>query len=94
MICCVDFIRDNIPHGDTFVYTYTDKEFHCFTNMNQSNAINKSHLIEGISSLPAHNLHSTETLSKDATTVHDRISREDPFEIMYIVAAVDCEGDE
>ena len=73
----------------TFIYTYTDKEFHCTYNTNRVKS-SDSHLTDSVHSLPIHNLHSSDTLSKNAIRVHDRLSREDPLQTMYIVAAVDC----
>lgn len=54
----------------------------------------QTHLHHGVRYLPAHNLQSMDTLSKAATSVHDRLSGEDPYQIMYIMAAVDCDIDE
>jgi len=41
--------------------------------------------------LPQHNLHSKSSLPASSAKVHERMKKESPFKIMYIMAAVDCD---
>ena len=55
-----------------------------------------SYLSAGVTALPRHNLCGGTNgghghLSSASASVHDRLSREDPFRVMYIMAAVDCD---
>ncbi len=76
-----------------FIYTYIDKDFQCTGDKSsKDNSSVRNHLSASLHALPRHNLHSSETISTNAIRVHDRLSREDPFQIMYIAAAVDYQG--
>ena len=75
---------------EAFIYTYTDNEFRCASNL-CGDSDKSTYLSKSIHSLPIHNLHvNGESIEKNSLLVHDRLSREDPFEVMYIVAATDC----
>jgi hypothetical protein len=90
---CGDLFKD-----EAFIYTHVDKEFYCLSNTRGNDeclpSSNNTHLVDAMSCLPAHNLHSEDTLNKNSVKVHDRLSREDPFQMMYIVAAADCNVEE
>lgn len=79
---------------DVIIHTYTDKTFFCSSPTNEKegrcDSSCSTHLKDVISSLPVHNLHTRSRLkwrSDCSTSIHDRMSREDTFEMMYIVAS-------
>ena len=79
---------------EIFIYTYTDKDFYCVPQsstqgIHSSSSSQSTHLAEIVSCLAMHNQHSKGTFHKDSANVHDRLSREDPFQMMYIFAAVE-----
>jgi hypothetical protein len=82
---------------DKPIYTYVDRDyFVCkdessvcrYTSSRDSRATNLTNAING---LPVHNLHSKATLEPSAAVLHDRISRDCTFKMMYIMASVDCD---
>ena len=86
-----DRIQSEFEDEDFLLHTYVDSDFYtprtevrCCTSTRTS-----KHLERGVDMLPIHNLNTTATLPYSAMSVHDRISRDDPFEIMYIMAATD-----
>lgn len=78
-------------HEEACVYTYIDNEYRCAPCLVEQGDSLCTHLAYSVQYLPIHNLHSTKTMSHNSARVHDRLSREDPFQVMYIVAAVDCQ---
>ena len=78
--------------SDMCIFTNVDKDFIVLPV--QTKKQRSTHLEVAVQNLPVHNLHSRNTLSKSSAQAHDRILRDQPFKIMYIMAAVDCLVDE
>ncbi len=95
LILIADDCNSILFEDEAFVYTCIDKEFYCPVDSIQNDKSSTgTHLAEAVSLLPVHNLLSSQSLSRDFATVHDRLTREDPFQVMYIFAAVDCNIEE
>jgi len=77
------------------IYTHVDRDYYISNDdPSVSTSLRDSkptHISNAMKGLPAHNLHSNETLPVSAAALHDRISRDDPCKMMYIMAAVDCD---
>jgi hypothetical protein len=89
-------ITPQIEDENLLLYTYVDSDFYCPSLKDRcSTSIRTSEYLEkAVNKLPIHNLHTTSTLPNASMLVHDRISRDDPFEIMYIMVATDVDYEE
>ena len=85
-----------IPINEINIYTHVNKDFFLCNNHSSvaltSSTGGSTHLSRAIDTLPAHNLHTRQTLDPSAATLHDRVTRDDGCEMMVIMAAIENQG--